>query len=66
MTEKLIMEYVEEERARCAALAAKLARGTDRDFLIHCINYSVQPIETDERRKRFDEMTVIEDIEDLM
>jgi hypothetical protein len=60
------MSWVEEERARCAALATKLARGADRDFLIHCINYSVQPIETDERRKRFAEMTPVEDIEDLM
>ena len=66
MTEKLIMDYIEEERARCAALATKLARGFDKDFLVHCIEYSVQPIETDERRKRFAEMTVIEDIEDLM
>lgn len=54
------------KRARCAALAAKLGRGFDKDFLVHCIEYSVQPIETDERRKRFAEMTVIEDIEDLM
>jgi hypothetical protein len=60
------MSWVEEERDRCAALAVKLARGTDRDFLIHCINFSVQPSETDERRKRFDEMTPVEDIEDLM
>lgn len=62
----MIQDYIEEERARCAALAMKLARGFDKDFLIHCIEYSVQPIETDERRKRFDEMTPVEDIEDLM
>ena len=61
----MVMSWVEEERARCAALAAKLG-GLDKDFLVHCIEYSVQPIETDERRKRFVEMTVIEDIEDLM
>lgn len=62
--ERIVMEYVEEERARCAALVAKLARGADRDFLIHCINYSVQLIEIDERRKRFLEFA--DDIEDLM
>jgi hypothetical protein len=66
MTNKLIMDYIEEERERCAVLAAKLARGPDRDFLIHCINYAVQLSEIEERRKRFIEMTVIEDIEDLM
>jgi hypothetical protein len=61
-----IMHYINEERARCAALAKRLARGTDKEFLIHCIDYSVQPEEIAERRVRFAEMSPPDDVEDLM
>jgi len=56
MSDKLTMAYVEEERARCAQLCLTLAGGPDKAFLIHCINYSVQPSEIDDRRTRYEEM----------
>ncbi len=64
--DRTIMSYIEEERARCAALVVKLARGADKSFLIHCINFSVQPSATEDRRTRFDEMSADEGIEDLL
>lgn len=68
MADKFTMVYVEKERERCAQLCAVLARGADKDFLIHCINYSVQPSEIKERRARFAEFpsAPADDIEDLM
>lgn len=66
MTERFITHYIEEERTRCAQLCAKLARGVDKEFLIHCIDYSIQPGEIEKRRKRFNEMKPVDDIEDLM
>ena len=68
MTEKLIMDWVEEERARCLALVVALAPdGDEKSFLLHCIVYSVQPSEIDERRKRFNELSApYDDVEDLM
>lgn len=67
MTDKFITHYIEEERKRCAQLCAVLARGTDKNFLIHCIEHSVQPSEIKERRARFAEFpSPADDIEDLM
>ena len=60
MTEKLIMDWVEEERARCLALVVAL--DGEKSFLLHCIVYSVQPSEIDERRKRFNEITPPDDV----
>jgi hypothetical protein len=64
MPDKLTMEYIEEERERCAQLV--MAMSHDHEFLIHCIRYSVQPSEVEERRKRFEEFPVELTAEDLM
>jgi len=65
MSEGTIMSYVEQERARCVALCKALAKGVDKDFLIHCIEYSIQPNEVADRRKYFADLGG-NDIEDLM
>lgn len=57
VTDQYIMTYVEKERERCAQLCATLARGPDKDFLIHCIHYSIMPNEIEDRRSRYAEMT---------
>jgi hypothetical protein len=74
MRDKLIMDYVSEERNRCILLCEALTKGVwfaDREFLIHCIEYSVQPNEVEARRKRYAEFPSVAadvdpEIEDLM
>jgi hypothetical protein len=66
MTDRLIMDYVHEERARCASLAKAL--DNEQNFLIYCIENSVCVFEIPEQRKRFTEFpdAVTDDFEDLM
>ncbi len=67
MTDKYIMQYVEEERDRCAKLVEMLIG--EPDFLMHCIAYWIRPDEVETRRARFEEMdgvTVDTSFEDLM
>jgi hypothetical protein len=79
MSDKFIIHYVSEERNRCLALCDEMdwSTGDDKEFLMHCIEYSVQPGEVEERRKRFnemqpptlefdDEIEVDQEIEDMM
>lgn len=61
MTEKYVMAYVGEERARCAALSQKV-RGP---LLTFCIENSYTVEELDTARQRFAEQPP-EDTEDLM
>lgn len=64
MTDKLIMDYVEQERERCAQLCEAIE---DSKFLAYCIRTPVMPNEIEHWRKRFDELsTTDDDIEDLM
>jgi hypothetical protein len=51
--DKLIMDYVREEAERCAKLCEAIP--DDIEFLVHCIRYSVQPSEIEDRRSRFNE-----------
>lgn len=55
MIDRPIMFYIEQERARCLALAKKLARGADAGLLAFCLenSYSVSEIPT--ARKRFND-----------
>jgi len=53
-----IQQFIEEERERCAALAKKLAQGSDADFLAYCIENAIAV--TDDLahwRKRFGEVS---------
>ncbi len=60
IAEKYISTYVNEERARCAALAKKV-RG---DLLIFCIEHAYTVEELDTARQRFAEQP--DSAEDLM
>ncbi len=67
MTDKFTMQYVEEERDRCAKLVEMLIG--EPDFLMHCIAYWIRPDEVETRRARFEEMdsvAAVDNFEDLM
>lgn len=59
---RLIMDYIEEERARCVSLIKTI---DDRDFLLYCIAGSYEADEIDRARVLYDQMSDPE-IEDLM
>jgi hypothetical protein len=65
---RLIQDYIDEERARCAALVRAYRPWHSREFLSYCIENSVQLADRDAARKRFDELKTDDDddIEDLM
>jgi hypothetical protein len=60
------MNFVREERARCRALVAKLARGTDKEFLLYALDNAVSVEEIPEQRRRFEELQPEDPLEDLM
>ena len=65
MMDKGTQHYINEERARCAALV-KLLRA-EPDFLVFCIETPVHPGEDlDHWRKRFEEHKPVDPFEDLM
>lgn len=63
-----VMDYIREERERCAALVELMdwSTGDDKQFLLYCINAPWYPDEIDEARKRFGELAPADDFEDLM
>jgi hypothetical protein len=67
MSERLIQEWIEEERARCRGLVEKLI--AEPDFLMYCIDAPIHPGEDlDHHRRRFAEYqpVVADEFEDLM
>jgi hypothetical protein len=58
------MDYTTEERNRCRHLVEKLARGAGKEFLLFCIDKSVQHNEIEQFRQRFAEFTP--DVEDIL
>lgn len=61
----LIMDFIREERERCAALVA-MCKPSETKFLLYCINAPWYPDEIDTARKRFGELAPADDFEDLM
>jgi hypothetical protein len=66
MSDKIIQDYIEMERARCASLVTKLARGPDKAFLLFAIDRAVTLADIPHQRKMFDQMSPNDDFEDLM
>lgn len=60
----IIMDYIHEERERCAGLIGLIRDETD--FLLYCINAPYYPDEIDTARQRFGELAPADDFEDLM
>jgi hypothetical protein len=61
---RLIQEYIDDERARCAALVKALI--SEPDFLLYCISAPVYPDEIGDQRMRFAELPDKDNFEDLM
>ena len=61
---RVIQDYIEEERERCATLVELLPG--EAEFLLYCIRAPVYPNEIDEQRKRFSEYQDPDNFEDLM
>lgn len=67
MTDKLIQDYIEMERERCAQLCEALPSQKDHGFLIYCIRAPVMLKEVADFRQRYaDTPKPSDDIEDLM
>lgn len=62
---RIIVDFINDERQRCAALVASL-KPSETEFLLYCINGPWYPDEIDEARKRFGELAPADDFEDLM
>jgi hypothetical protein len=73
MPDKLVMDYVIEERHRCMDLCEAIHH--DAPFLIYCIDNSYMADELTHARRRFEEMQPVEpepepvtdeDVDDLL
>jgi hypothetical protein len=64
---RVILSYIEDERARCLALTVALTLD-DKDFLLYCIAESYTAVELEHARNVYNQLQpeIDQDIEDLL